>query len=294
MVNGQNLNNFPYNTLNVPLNTATFAVDNPFNAELRQYVLRNGTFVDFSGHLAENSHCIALKNYGIQNGKSPRCDIKIAQNVQRELNTMGISLHRDFYKKHIDILVACYVICGMGYCSVRTKDKESANSFLCTKNISTIRLLCQRYNIPFPHKAVAKYQDRFYITETEINENYLNAVKIAFTKDGLKLSSCRIYPHSKSTTLVPMFVMGNFNDAFVGLLNRGVYEIRYRVGSVIEKVVTSLNTGAITKYTRLDPQYLMNSVYSQSDLGVLRIYDFNQGEFVHVRLIDLVSVKKVR
>ncbi len=291
MVNGQTA--YPYNTLNMPLNMRTFSVDNQFNAHLQQCVQRNCTFVDFTGHLAENSHCVSLRNFGIQNGKSPRYDIKIAQNIQRELSAMGLELHRDFYKKHIDILVACYVISGFGYCSVRTKDKESANSYLCTKNISVIRLLCQRYNIAFPHKAVAKYKERFAITQTEIEENYLNAVKIAFTKDGLKLSGCRIYPHSKATTLVPVFDMGDFNDAFVNVLTKGVYELRYRVGTMVEKAVTSLNAGAIVRYTRVDPQYLINSVNSQYDLGVLRIYDFNQGEFVQLRLIDLVGIKKV-
>lgn len=283
----------PFQTIGIDVYNANFAPQNKFNSYVFNRV-SNGTLVDFIGHLPESSRCVSVRNLDIVNGKSPRYDLKMAYSVQEELAATNIiRLPHDFYKKHLDFLIGVYLLVGLGYCSVKCRDKMSSKTFLCTKNPSVIHSLCGKYNLPVPTNEIHKYAERWTVTKEETENNVLHCVKIVIENDKLTLKAANIYPHSKSTTLLPMFDIGFYSDSIFRTLTKGIFEIRFTFGSRPYAITTSLNKKVLAGKFGIDSKYAANLFYTSDDMGVIRVYDFTAGEFTPIRLIDITSIRKL-
>lgn len=283
----------PFQTMGIDVFNANFAPQNKFNAHVFNRA-SNGTLVDFIGHLPESSRCVSVRNLDAVNGKSPRYDLKMAYSVQEELAVTNIiRLPHDFYKKHTDFLIGTYVLVGLGYCSVKCRDKMSSRASLCTKNPAVIQALCRRYNLPLPTREMHKYMDRWTVTKEETEKNVLHCVRIVIEDDRVTLKAATIYPRSKLTTLLPMFDIGFYSDSICKMLTKGVFEIRFAFGSNYYAITTSLNKKTLAVKFGIDSKYAENLFYTTDDMGVISVYDFKSGEFTPIRLIDITSIHKL-
>jgi hypothetical protein len=277
----------PYNTTSVGLNGTALCCNNDINKTAYNCACKC-QMVDFIGNLPESSIHVSLKNLGHANGKTPRHDLAMAQSFQSELSALDVLLEGDFYKTHTKALIASNIVTGLCYCSVKTKDGNGRNSYFVTKNPDILKLMSARYRLDLSSEQMQKYADRFYITQEELRDNVLNAVKVTVTDGKIKLTSAKVHINSKATTLIPMFVVSQFRYSIAHALSKGLFEIKTS-GKV---VVTSLNTSVISRCTRADASKITSNVFDRSDEGVIILFDFNSQQWVRLNVLDIISVNK--
>lgn len=277
----------PYNTTVVGLNGTALCCNNSINKTAYNCACK-GRMVDFIGNLPENANHVSLKNLGHVNGKSLGHDLAMAQSTQSELTSLGVLLEGDFYKTHTKALIAANIVTGLCYCSVKTKDGNGRNSYFVTKNPDILKLMANRYRLSLSQEQMQKYNDRFFISEPELRENVLNTVKVTVADGKIKLTSAKVHINSKSTTLIPMFVVSQFRYSIAASLANGLFDIRTS-GKV---VVTSLNTSVISKCTRTDASKIVSNVFDRNDTGIMTLFDFSSQQWVRLNVLDIQSVKK--
>lgn len=277
----------PYNTTEVGLNETFLCCNNSINRQAYNCACKC-QMVDFIGNLPESSIHVSLRNLGHSNGKSQRFDLAMAQNTQSEILRFGFLLEGDFYKTHTKALVAANIITGLCYCSIKTKDGNGRNSYLVTKNPNIITLLANKYRLNLPEAMMQKYEDRFYITEDELRNSVLNSVKVTIVDGKIKLTSAKVHINSKSTILIPLFVVSEFRYSVAKALSKGLFELK----AAGRSVATSLNPSVISARTRMDVNKITANVFDRNDAGVLILFDFNTQQFVRLNVLDVISINK--
>lgn len=281
-----------YTTSDRVLNTNTMCANNEFNNTLATYIRRNGVLIDYTGRLKDTARRVALGDLNFAGKLGTNNDMNIAKVAQLEVQRLGLTLPDDAYKRNINKFISIYVISGLAYCSVLSRNGDRSG-YLCTKNISVIRALAREYKAEHIEKDIHKYKDRFFLSQEELDENCLHAVKVVIENNTLRLRSCRIYVNSRATVLMPMFDIAYYNDSVFAALSNGVYEIAFKDGGIRRNIVCSMNRNIVRKYTRCTADFMKSEAYKVSDLAKLKLFDLRRQEFCIVDLLDVISFNKL-
>lgn len=272
-------------TNGVALAPAPLVVNNRLNHKLSKVQKEQGVLVDVTGNVSE-------KVYGVENiGKvfsDREARSKIAQAIQADIIETGGSLESSYWKDNIKLLNTLYLLTGLCYVSIESKDGRTKSSYLATKNPFCLDYMLRYCSLTrVSDKRFENIQVKRIITNQELSEGFFNVIKFEDkNKNGGKfhLTTCKLHPNSKKTLVLPYTFACRRTEAILERLKNAVCDIECFIHGEKRVIRTALKTAEA---------YQKAVEHSRIDACVIPVYDTVQRDTVLLNTLDIISIKEV-
>jgi len=271
-------------TCGVELAPGLLMVSNRLNSLLSKYQAEKGVFIDITNNLPKNLYAVDDIGAAFEDRNIRKT---IAQAVQEDVNETGGNLTSGFYQSNIKLLTSLYLLTGLCYVSVESKDGRGRSSYLCTKNPFCLNYMLRYCNLDkVSDKRLDSVESKRLITQKELDGAYFEVIKFEDkNKDGGKfyLTTARLYPNSKKTLILPYTLASKRTDSIIERLKSGIFDISCRIAGDMRTIKGTL---------RNVEEYKKASDYTILDACVFPIIDLLTNEVVMLNALDIYTLKE--
>lgn len=273
--------NKAFTTVNVPVSSDSLMIANNLGNNIFNVAKYNFKLIDVTGNIPTNVLNVAGADKAF---KDKDFYLRLAYSMQNDINLTGGNLKEEYYKENTKLFNTLFLLCGLAYVSVDSKDGGSGRTdFLATKNDVVLNAALKGLGINgISKERLEKLRDKRIITDKELNEKYLSVMKFYFDEDKhiWKVGTARIYPSSKKTHVFPYMPLK--------YRNRGIIEFLHRYRSCI------LYGDNKTMYTTLsDEQYYQAIQRIETDVCSLCLPDYKSKTMVTLNTLDISGIRSV-
>jgi hypothetical protein len=291
MSNYEILNRY-YGYLDAPIAPA-YCSSNGLHNDLHKKGVQRGIMISFTEPL-KTFRSVNIRELSADNST---LDLILAEYNTMELRRAGLDLPINFAKSKKTELIASYIL-NSSLCWVSTTTKNGSKSFFATKNPFIFSSLSSLFAESEYRKKTCGFAEQFTTTFSEITTGKFQIISLIFDNGGFRIGKATINCKSEDTTIVPMYVIGNYIDSICNYLSNNKVIITYTEDSKEKSFVTTLNPIIIQQWTKSKDINIVNSIIDKSQnpfiygqLILPNLYKFK--DFVTLHVLSITSIRKI-